>query len=450
MPIVTGEMKKYVKKAKEDEERSERKKWLKVRRELDARDELILSGQEERLKQQEKVIQKEVEVQYQKYLLEESASEQEEERRRSLHLKKLREDFVLNRCKAVPDIRSNSGAKRVPTEEYLVSKQKFTIDRKEVSRGTFSRIYEGSDPNKRDVVVKVTLIKGLEKGYRIRYAAGFNILRYLKMRQDDVSSTVPNVDAPVKVNIVPIIELFQTPEKSYLFMERMAPHDLLYRIKHEAPFSPDVSLKWIRGILNGLLFLHSSGIAHENIKPESILFDSRSGSPRVASFGWAVVYYDPEKDSVVRQMGSSKQSFHHHLAPERLKDDPYDPSKADVWSLGILMVIMLTKEWPFEYKNKHRRDIQWKLVFKKNGVKLTEPFWSLLEKCFHEKPSSRPHLLDLLPDLITSGSSLGSKDTNGTTTTIPEGIQVIPSKSSKSSSSAPSVGVPLSPSPQSS
>ena len=97
-----------------------------------------------------------------------------------------------------------------------------------------------------------------------------------------------------------------------------------------------------------------------------------------------------------------------------MKDDPYDPSVADIWSFGVLLAILLTKEWPFEAHSKHSKDLEWKLMFKKNGVPLTDTIYTILSKCFIYKQNERPGILDVLnsfPESMrtSSKSSLKSK-----------------------------------------
>ena len=374
-------MKKIQKEASTQEDKEHRKALIRARKELEAKDSAVLAEQNERLKTQEATIQAEVDVEFQKYLAQEAQMEQEEEARIKAAREARKSHFFEFRKKSVPALKSNTGGRKVKTEEFMMNREKYAFSRKEVASGTFSNIYEATDPNKRQIVVKVILLKSLDPQYRFRFMGSYNTLRFL-------------IEHP-HPNLVPIVEVFESPEKVYVFMDRMVPGDLLARIKREGPFPEAVALKWCRGVGEGLLYLHSIGIAHENIKPESIMFDAK-GAPRIGGLGWSVVYFDPEKDEVMKPNGSSKSKFHHHMAPERMKDDPYDPTKADVWSFGVLIVILLTKEWPFQFKNRHRRDIQWKLAFKKTKIPLTDSIWSILEKCFHEKPTSRSTLLEVM------------------------------------------------------
>ena len=99
------------------------------------------------------------------------------------------------------------------------------------------------------------------------------------------------------------------------------------------------------------------------------------------------------------QKGSKKQKFHHDFPPEKMTDDLYDPIAADVWAFGALLVQLMTQEHPYEPKSPHRIDIQWKLAFKKAGIKLSDKVHDTLDLCFRMDPSSRGTMVDVLAKL---------------------------------------------------
>jgi serine/threonine protein kinase len=243
-------------------------------------------------------------------------------------------------------------------------------------------LHRAENPAKKQIAVKITTLAPLPTQYRFRLQSGFNILRYLKEH--------------AHANIVPIEEIYESPEKSYVFMD-VFETDLFQRIKREAPFKEKEGLRIAKDVAHGLQYLHSIGVAHENLKSHHVLFHAgHDGRAVLTGFGWSVVAFDIEKDEAIKQMGSSKQKFHHDFAPEKMKDDLYDPIIADVWSFAALTVSILTKDHPYEMKSAHRPDIQWKLTFKKNGVKLSDKVYEILEKCFSLDPESRATMIDVV------------------------------------------------------
>ena len=101
-----------------------------------------------------------------------------------------------------------------------------------------------------------------------------------------------------------------------------------------------------------LEYIHGRGFAHNDVKPDNILFrrELRVGDrlePVLIDFGVAAKLVKAQLDGSVV-----------YMAPERLQEgrDPsapevvanVDPSKADVWSMGILLYRLLVGREPFQ------------------------------------------------------------------------------------------------------
>lgn len=269
-------------------------------------------------------------------------------------------------------------------EESMARKEKWKLTRQDLGRGNFAVIYKATDPEGRAIACKVTTLKPLSNEYRTRILKSLGIQRFIKDHSHP--------------NICSIYEIFMTAEKLYIFCEAMST-DLLKKIKKEAPFKEETALSIGKDVAEGLAYLHSLGIAHERIRPGHVLLDESpagSGRAKITGLGWATVFFDPEKHSLIPSQGSKKQKFHHFFAPEVMKDAPYDASIADIWSLGTLINVMLTKDWPFEQHNPHPRSVMWKLSFKKARVDLSDTVYNILNKCYSEDPASRGDIFDVL------------------------------------------------------
>ena len=81
--------------------------------------------------------------------------------------------------------------------------------------------------------------------------------------------------------------------------------------------------------------MHAQGIIHRDIKPSNIMV-SKSGDLKLIDFGLSTYMQDGPK---------SVAGTAYFMAPEITKGD-YD-AKADIWSLGVLMYMLLSGEWPF-------------------------------------------------------------------------------------------------------
>ncbi|RQM21799.1 hypothetical protein B5M09_009398 [Aphanomyces astaci] len=95
--------------------------------------------------------------------------------------------------------------------------------------------------------------------------------------------------------------------------------------------SNDASLRYFRQILSGVRYMHAQGLAHRDLSLENVLLDEHNNA-KVCDFGLAASVPS------LRHEGVGKAFY---MAPEVVSRLSYDPIKADVWSLGIMLFIML-------------------------------------------------------------------------------------------------------------
>lgn len=93
-------------------------------------------------------------------------------------------------------------------------------------------------------------------------------------------------------------------------------------------------------LLQGLVFMHSRHMVHRDIKPANILM-SRSGEAKLSDFGISAT-----AEHTLAQCLTYTGTVT-YMSPERLENKPYN-FKADIWSLGLVLVECLTGRYPFE------------------------------------------------------------------------------------------------------
>lgn len=114
-------------------------------------------------------------------------------------------------------------------------------------------------------------------------------------------------------------------DTAYLFIEYANLGTLENQISENVFLSDENLATIFKQIIDGLVYLHSQGIVHHDVKPANIMLFSK-GQAKLADFG----------------IGHSFQSLEHvigtpaYQAPELFAEEPEeDPCKEDVWSLGI-------------------------------------------------------------------------------------------------------------------
>ena len=106
---------------------------------------------------------------------------------------------------------------------------------------------------------------------------------------------------------------------------------------------PSRGLAIFAQICRAVEYLHARGIAHRDLKLENILITTTLQNREVAKvgdFGFAIS--TAGSDLSQEWMGSIE-----YAAPEVLANEPYDPRRADCWSLGVVLFALLVGYLPF-------------------------------------------------------------------------------------------------------
>lgn len=131
-------------------------------------------------------------------------------------------------------------------------------------------------------------------------------------------------------------------------------------LRNYGAFEEPLVRNWVRQILLGLNYLHENDIIHRDIKGANMLVDNKGGikisdfgvSKKVEDSAYSEVYCEGITDSIPDLMTGNRahrpslQGSVFWMAPEVVKQTAYT-QKADIWSVGCLVVEMLTGEHPY-------------------------------------------------------------------------------------------------------
>jgi len=145
--------------------------------------------------------------------------------------------------------------------------------------------------------------------------------------------------------IIRFEESFETGSSVYLVMEYFHSDDLYSVLEDREfePFTENESKKMFRQLIAALVYSHSKGVAHRDVKLENMLID-KSGQIKLIDFGLCDFVFDGN-----RQLKLSMESVGSpaYIAPEILKARPYNAIKSDVWSSGVVLFALLFGRFPF-------------------------------------------------------------------------------------------------------
>lgn len=165
-------------------------------------------------------------------------------------------------------------------------------------------------------------------------------------------------------------------------------------------FSEELAKAIFKQMVSALAYCHQHGIYHRDIKPENLLLDA-DFQLKVADFGLAAMKANPD-DLLKTECGTRS-----YMAPEVLARQQYEGAKADCWSSGVVLFIMLSGnppfqmarpgDWWFNQFNEGRPDRFWK-SHKRYSPHFPDAAQDLLTRVFTPNPAQRPTVADLLKD----------------------------------------------------
>ncbi|KAF2190554.1 Pkinase-domain-containing protein [Zopfia rhizophila CBS 207.26] len=148
-------------------------------------------------------------------------------------------------------------------------------------------------------------------------------------------------------NIVRLYDVWENRNELYVIMEYIQGGELFHYIGETGGLREIEVVHLFRQIIAALLYCHRLNIHHRDLKPENILLDRTAGKIKLVDFGMAAL--QPEGMKLSTPCGSP-----HYAAPEVIRFRSYDGGKADVWSCGVILYVMLTGTPPFNYSGDDR------------------------------------------------------------------------------------------------
>ena len=140
---------------------------------------------------------------------------------------------------------------------------------------------------------------------------------------------------------------------SFLVMEMATGGELFDRLVQRGPYSEAQAAGMLREIVDAVAYCHANGVVHFDLKPENILLASPAADDcdvRLVDFGSArrVASLEDERAIAKQLLGSGPTVA--YSAPEVLAGHGAS-ARADVFSLGVIMHLLLFGAHPFDPRN---------------------------------------------------------------------------------------------------
>ncbi|KAH8594311.1 BOS4, mitogen-activated protein kinase [Bisporella sp. PMI_857] len=197
-------------------------------------------------------------------------------------------------------------------------------------------------------------------------------------------------------------------DKVYIFMEYCSGGSLAGLLEHGRIEDETVIMVYALQLLEGLAYLHESGIVHRDIKPENILLN-HNGVIKYVDFGAAKVIARQGKTLVAAgskpgagaQANKSMTGTPMYMSPEVIKgENPGRAGAVDIWSLGCVILEMATGRRPWA-----SLDNEWAIMYNiaqgnppqlPSTDQLSQQGIDFLARCFIRDPKTRASAAELL------------------------------------------------------
>ena len=143
----------------------------------------------------------------------------------------------------------------------------------------------------------------------------------------------------------------------------------------------------------GMEYLHECNLIHRDLKSVNLLIDEHYNA-KVCDFGLSRIIA-PKNQNMTGNVGTVSW-----IAPEVFEKQPYD-AKADVYSFGIVMWELYTKQVPFQDLNTFEIPMA---VIKGERPPIPKEcpkeYAKLMQSCWHKKPAKRPTFQKIVKSLL--------------------------------------------------
>lgn len=146
-------------------------------------------------------------------------------------------------------------------------------------------------------------------------------------------------------NIVELYEIMASRSKIYFAMEYVKGGELFQKVS-KGRLKEDVARGYFQQLISAIDFCHSRGVSHRDLKLENLLLDEE-GHIKVTDFGLSALTEHLRQDGLFHTTCGTPA----YVAPEVIGKKGYCGAKADIWSCGVILYVLLAGYLPFQDEN---------------------------------------------------------------------------------------------------
>lgn len=204
-----------------------------------------------------------------------------------------------------------------------------------------------------------TVKKAIERSTGITFAAKIISKKKALGGLDGVSRELQILKQLNHPGIVRLKAFYEDVDNYYLVMEFVSGGDLMDFVACNGAIDESASKEIAKQILEAILYVHSKGISHRDLKPDNIMIaqddpvivkitdfglaKSQENESRMKTFCGTLAYLAPEVITNKKKQNGNRKRY---LGNGRITEDLYS-NKVDMWSIGCLLFVIMTAHLPF-------------------------------------------------------------------------------------------------------
>jgi serine/threonine protein kinase len=251
----------------------------------------------------------------------------------------------------------SSGAR--PLEGYTIKRA--------VGRGGFGEVYYATSDSGKEVALKL-------------------ITRNLEIERRGVAQCM-NLKCP---NLLAIHDIKANEAgDTFVIMEFVAGPSLSTVLAQYPNGMPlDEVRAWLKGLVDGVAYLHDHGIVHRDLKPANLFMEE--GVVKIGDYGLSKMISNQQASHQSESIGTC-----HYMAPE-ISSGKYN-KPIDIYAIGVILFEMISGRVPFDGESYGEVLIK-HLTNRPDLSRLPEPFKTIIGKALAKDPAHRPNrVIQLLP-----------------------------------------------------
>lgn len=141
------------------------------------------------------------------------------------------------------------------------------------------------------------------------------------------------------INIIYTLDLMKDTRGEYCQVMEYCDGGDLYSLilARDGGLHQDEADCFFKQLIRGVVYMHSMGIAHCDLKPENLLLTT-NGVLKISDFGNAECFRMAWETEV--HLSNGVCGSRPYIAPEQFRDKEFDPRGADVWAIGVIYMAM--------------------------------------------------------------------------------------------------------------